>query len=89
MRDDEFYNATSLDGIKRNQYPSPSLLGIAKEQSKNFPLDKKLYLVRGQDLFVIESNDILVEPPINGERTITIRKAKMVKYTNDGRIISD
>lgn len=93
MRDHEFYLAAGIEGFPHKPSTpdtnAPTPFAAAREQAKTYPIDKQLYLVRGTDVFVIHSNDIQVSAPVNGERSITIKKAKLVKYTEDGRIISD
>ena len=61
------------------------VLEHSAELSKAYPINKKVYIVRGYETFVVNSNDIDVSLDSNtGLRNITIKGAKMVKYTASG-----
>lgn len=58
-------------------------------KSKRYNLDNRIYIVRGYDVFVVHSDDIDVGKPEDGKRTIHIKDARMIKYTEDGRRLVD
>ena len=99
MKDSEFYQISEGDRNRKStssftpKTPAPtahaSPIDVAKQESKSYKDDGKIYIVRGEDLFVIDSADIHVTRPVNGLRTITIKKAKMLKYSSDGTIQTD
>lgn len=98
VSDDDFYKFTtglgkdqdpkpaksSVDPVPRQvptegEYPP---LDLARIRARNYQDDKKIYIVRGKDLFVIESNEIKIE--LKGDlRNIQIVNARMQKYPTD------
>lgn len=67
----------------------PTALENALRDSLNNSDDDTLYIVRNNDIFAVHSSDIHVGRPVKGVRTITAKKAKMVKYDSDGSVIYD
>ena len=64
-------------------------LEASRIKSKRYNLDNRIYIVRGYDVFVVHSDDIDVGKPTDGKRTIIAKDARMIKYTEDGRRITD
>jgi len=67
-------------------------LEAARYKSKRYQLDNRVYIVRGYDMFVVHSDDIDMVRRKEGEitvRDISIKKATMIKYTEDGQRQAD
>lgn len=82
MKDDDFYKLASDKGMSGGQVPivpPPTALDEAKERGKNYQEDGKIYIVRGNDLFVVSSKNISVDLKPSGYRDISIKSARMVK----------
>lgn len=80
MNNDPLYGFDHLGEKDKPQNPETTPLEVAKDLSKRYPLDKKIYIVRGDQLFVVHSKDVVVKLLDNGQRNITIKNAQMVKY---------
>lgn len=85
MSQDEFYELASGDGatdgkpsVTEQDTENPTLKS-AKERAVNYKSDKKIYIVRGDSLFSVDSTDIKVTR--KGDlRDIVISNAVMVKF---------
>ena len=94
MRDHEFYAAAGLEGIDQSQIPEqpqdpPSPYDMARLQISKYPQANQIYIIRGKDLFVVTAPDIQMGSAGASGRSISIKNAKMVRYTEDGKVISD
>lgn len=88
MNDDDFYAAVGVEGVQKSE-SKLNPLPIAKEKAFNFPIDKQIYIVRGQSLFAVHADHMTVSKPTPQGRTIIIKEAKLVRYKKDGTVISD
>ena len=64
-------------------------LEAAKLKAKRYNLDNRIYIVRGFDMFVVHSSDVGMQKSADGSRNISIKNARMIKYTEDGKRITD
>jgi hypothetical protein len=58
------------------EYPP---LDLARTRARNYENEKKIYIVRGKDLFVVNSNEISVTRK-GTLRNISVINAQMLKY---------
>lgn len=64
-------------------------LDAAKIKSKKFNLDRRIYIVRGYDMFVVHADDVVMGRNADGSRNIEIKNSRMIKYTEDGQRLAD
>lgn len=64
-------------------------LDAARLKSKKYNLDNRIYVVRGYDIFVVHSTDVEMVRNEDGSRNIKIANGRMVKYTEDGKRLTD
>lgn len=65
------------------------VLQDAALRSRKYNLDKRIYIVRGYDMFVVHADDIQVVKNGDGTRAISIKNGRMVKYGEDGKRQAD
>lgn len=64
-------------------------LEAAKIKAKKYNLDSRIYIVRGYDMFCVHSSDIQMVKNPDGTRKITANNSRMIKYTEDGKRITE
>ena len=88
MSDKEFYDMWAEEDLPVDD--QKIALEAARIRGKKYNLDNRVYIVRGYDLFVCHSNDIKMDrPDAEGKRNFTVKDARMIKYTQDGRRETD
>ena len=81
----------SKEPFKGEDEPSDSQIGLIREAaqlSQTHSSDGKVYIVRGQNMFVVHSRDIQVTQNQDGTRSVTIKNASMIKYDENGQRIT-
>lgn len=61
------------------------VLQDAALRGRKYNLDKRIYIVRGYDTFVVHADDIQVVKNADGTRAITVKNGRMVKYDEAGK----
>lgn len=81
MNDKNFYDMWDQDDKPVSKEQAAVVID-AKKLAETFKEDRKVYIVRGTDMFVVHSSDIKVVKNEDGSRRIVVENGSMVKYEN-------
>lgn len=65
------------------------VIEAAKLKAKKYSLDNRIYIVRGYEIFCVHSSDIQMKKMPDGTRQITANNSRMIKYTEDGKRLTE